>query len=140
MWSLTVRIVLSLCLILNGFGTSHAGMPHAAGRDSLAAGQVSAAETGSSAPCHGAGAHSTNVAAPHVDVRGIPETRPVGSDNSLPDCCRHSGCRGSCLQQPPAAIASWFTSVVVTHTFEAPAVSRAHAPPESPPLTRPPIA
>ena len=147
-WSIAVRTLLSVCLVLNGLGAggnAHARHSYAqeairsqaAGLERSDPGTATTSETASRspAPCHGADKAQTQAA-------GEPRSQPAAydSDDSLPGCCHLAGCRGTCLQHPPGAIVSLASEALVPRVTEAAAPRTPHASPEPQRLTRPPIA
>ena len=140
--SLAVRVVLSLCLVLNGLGTG--GVAHA--RHALAAEGIQAATSPAAAdapetrvassgiPCHGTDARqeSERPRASGKSAATEPSKTPYG-------CCGLAGCGGSCLQHPTGAITSWTSALVLARSAEAAPPRVLHASTELPHLTRPPI-
>src|SRR5262245_25310747 len=133
MWSLAIRVVLSLCLVLNGLGTAHARV-HPSDRSSLHA-QAQAAAAVASAPCHGT--HATNVTPKPVASHPTATLEETGAPAH--DCCHLAGCDGQCLHHAPAAMEFWLSTPIITRAQAGASVSYPHAPPALPPLTRPPI-
>lgn len=132
-WSLAVRAVLSLCLVLNGFGSGVAAHTHPAQASDFAQATSMTGPSTASRPCHGAHARQA--------AERPPMPTPAATDKAerLPSCCHLASCGGSCLHHAPAAITSGSSVVVVTRPVE-PAEPRAlHASVELPHLTRPPI-
>jgi hypothetical protein len=146
-WSLVVRVMLSLCLVLNGIGAG--GMAHARpafaaedGRSkptelrrvtSSAANESAAG--GAATPCHGA--HVTTTSSPS-QTKSDSRSHAM-NDDSLPSCCHLAGCGGTCLQHPAGAIPCGTAAMFLVHADEAVPLRAFHAAPELPHLTRPPI-
>jgi hypothetical protein len=153
-WSILIRCVLSLSLVLNGVGTSaaaHGGLAHATptqheNATTLTASTATEPASGASAadasagakpPCHGGG-----------DAPGTAQSQPgsdqtsasTGHGDSQPKCCHHAGCAGTCLQHSPAAAALWIPMVVVTPRSVSHTAGIMQLLPVRPPLTRPPDA
>jgi len=140
--SLAIRVVLSLCLVLNGLGTG--GVAHA--RHALAAEGIQAATSPAAAdapetkvassgiPCHGTDARqeSERPRASGKSAATEPSKTPYG-------CCGLAGCGGTCLQHPTGAITSCTSALVLARSAEAAPARGLHASPELPHLTRPPI-
>jgi len=140
--SLAVRVVLSLCLVLNGLGTG--GAVHA--RHALAAERAQAATSPAAAEAPGSEVASTGIPCHGADA-GHESERPRASGESAVTepsetpygCCGLAGCGGSCLQHPTGAITSWTSALVLARSAEAAPPRGLHASPELPHLTRPPI-
>jgi hypothetical protein len=135
--SLSVRVVLTWCLMLNtGTGVradvGHLNAPNAA--QASAAQALPVARGGLNAPCHGT---PSAIGEPHPTTN--PHAASTETGDQLPYCCRHTACMGTCLQHAPAAMAFWIPAAVITRTAAAAPMSIPHAAPELPPLTRPPI-
>jgi hypothetical protein len=146
-WSFAVRVVLSLCLVVNGVGAggiAHAGHTriadpglvssagHLAAASAPARATSDVAAHNSGQPCHAAqGARAQDTA---------PADPAIRADDPLPRCCHLAGCGGTCLQHPAGAIVSLSSRALVVRTTETVSLRTLHAAPELPHLTRPPIA
>lgn len=115
-----IRCVLSISLVLNGLGVVSAD-----------------ASTSAEPPCHGDhAAPASDDSQPPKDAGSV----PTDDSDAQPECCRHAGCAGACLQHSPAATVLGIPFAVVTPASVVSPRSVSHSLPERPPLTRPPDA
>jgi len=138
--SLAVRIVLSLCLVLNGFEAGSAAHAQRMSDADVTAGpavdQPATADgpaQNAEPPCHGA--HVGQSTAPPAQKHDL----KVSTSDLQHGCCDQAGCGGSCLHQPTGPV-PFSTSVVIAAPTAAAVAPRAlHIAPALPHLTRPPI-
>jgi hypothetical protein len=140
--SLTIRVVLSLCLVLNGLG--NAGVVHA--RHVLAAERAQTATFPAAADAPGTEVASTGIPCHGADAghegerpRAFGESAATEPSETPHGCCGLAGCGGSCLQHPTGAITSCTSALVLARSAEAAPPRGLHASAELPHLTRPPI-
>lgn len=135
--SIALRVLLGLCLILNGVGTAMAAVQMEA---EAIAGNAMASDTTNSTATTDADCHDRDMAADagHGNAIGHDGTR---NPHPSPDCCKHGACQCACAQHALAAM-DLFTaqgSIGVTGiALHALAVGRPAPAPDA--LLRPPIA
>jgi len=140
--SLAIRVVLSLCLVLNGLGTGgvvHARHALAAERAQTATSPTAAAAPGTEVASTGAPCHGTDARQESDRPRKSGESATTGPSETPYGCCGLAGCGGTCLQHPTGAITSCTSALVLARSAEAAPARGLHASPELPHLTRPPI-
>ncbi|WP_147652670.1 CopL family metal-binding regulatory protein [Vulcaniibacterium gelatinicum] len=138
--SIALRLLLSLCLVLNGVGTALAGVHVPMFHEAPEAAMLPATATRAELPCHG---YQAAQAAAPSDVASIPSGRMAAEPESPvgDDCCAPGSCQCACIHlaqamlPPPAPAAT----VLVPARSTRPLPPGRAAPP-LPHLIRPPIA
>jgi hypothetical protein len=127
-WSLALRVLLSLCLLVNG--TASAMMHAAPSAESApqAAAEQALAET--MPPCHDTGTTQTDMA---------PDPAAPAHDPSAPDCCASGACRCASVHFAPLVPAFMLGAVERGDERGAQRVRRGHASPVLAHPIRPPI-
>ncbi len=141
-WSLLLRVLLTVGLILNGSGnavaSAHMQMPHMsiAGAAPLAAANpVATAEPSCHEPGHGA----VSVAETQRPDAAT-DAMPVTSEHPSPDCCKSEACSCACVHQAQAAVpAVALQQAVIEHVSSVRPMKSGHDSPALPHLIRPPI-
>ena len=133
-WSILLRVLLSLALVLNGATGAYAAtrmqMSHAAPVSIIAAAERTAVEK----PCHQASDMT------HVGPMAAIDPAPEPSKHPSPDCCKSSSCTCMCVQgvQAPPVYASVLTALV-NHSQSVRPLSLGHTSPALAHPPRPPI-
>lgn len=128
-WSLALRVLISLCLLVNGTASAmmHAS-PWAEPAPPQAIGEQAQAET--APPCHDTGTTQ-------ADVAPDPDAPP--HDPSAPDCCASGACRCASLHFAPLVPALVVGAVERAGERGAQRVPHGHAAPVLAHPIRPPI-
>ena len=141
MLPLLLRVLLSLCLILNGSGyamaSAHMSMGHQESGGAM--GQLAADPADSAQPpCHQL--HDAAPQAAEQAPGSPPDTAAVDSDSPSPDCCKSGACRCACVQHVPATIpVHALGEAAMEHAAIVLPLTLGHAAPALPDLIRPPI-
>ena len=131
-WSILLRVVLSVALVLNGatgvYAATRMQMSHAAPTITADAVEKTAVET----PCHEMSgmAHNSPAADPAPEPSKHPDT----------DCCKSASCTCMCMQgvqAPP--VHAVVPTVLVNHSQSVRPLSLGHTSPALPHPDRPPI-
>ena len=138
LWSLLLRALLCLCLVLNGMAaasaSAHLPMADHIGAASVAANPASMAAT-QDASCHGHGA--TAMADQDEATTATPE--PAKPKHS-PDCCTSGICNCACVHIAQAGVpALQLPASSPDHARSVRALTLGHAAPALPHPIRPPI-
>lgn len=144
-WSIALRVLLSLTLVLNGAtaaASMHLQASHAemAQRFGTASSDVGA--TNDAAPCHETAHATTPGIATHADASDGMATHAMhhAGDDAPSDCCKSGLCRCACVQATPAAIAELYVPALLPGTLLAlPSLATGHGDPVLPSPIRPPI-
>jgi hypothetical protein len=142
LWSILLRVLLSLFLILNGVATAAAATHMQAGDVDLQAvvampakaSQVVAEEM----PCH---QHHQAQSTPAQDEPSAAiAPAPAKAKHPSPDCCKSGACSCTCMQGAQAALPGLtFAAPVLDHSRCVRRLTMAHAAPALSHLIRPPI-
>lgn len=131
-WSILLRVLLSLSLVLEGGGWAMAS----AQRHVPSAGMGSERASAASADDAMRACHGHHGAAAHVALAG--HAAPHG--HAAPDCCTSGDCDGACLHaQATVAMSSLPVAVAPDAPPAVTRLVRGHASPTLPHLIRPPI-
>jgi len=141
-WSILLRVMLTVGLILNGSGyavaSSHMQMEHTA-----MAGVAPPNAANSEATAGPACTEHPQAMVPVAENAGSDAATDASSVNSLdpsPDCCKSGACRCACVQQAQAAVpAVVLHQAVIEHVGSVRPMESGHASPAIPHLIRPPI-
>ncbi|MCB1568830.1 MAG: CopL family metal-binding regulatory protein [Xanthomonadales bacterium] len=141
-WSLLIRVILSLSLALNGAATaavsvsmSMPGMPAASGPT-----QLESADQGSDdMPCHGH--QSTKASSVQIaDAISNVDQKPAPDGQPTPDCCKSGLCQCACMYAAQAVLTvAMSTRMMNPQGVSLQTLNLGHASPELPHLIRPPI-
>ncbi len=133
-----LRLLLCLCLILDGTGAAFAAtrgpLPHAPVAKASPVAMAMA-----TMPC---GDHAGMAATPQrmamAAISG--DARSMPSKHALPDCCKSGHCSCACTQQGMATLA-WLAmpGASIGHANAVSAIATAHPAPALPHLMRPPL-
>lgn len=148
--SVLLRLLLSLCLVLNGAAAAAASaqlpmVPHTGEATTDSARPIASTE---GIPCHGH--HGAMVAAMPVDgsMHGIPmqhdpaanTPQPTKPKHHTPDCCKSGTCRCACVHIAQVGVpALRIPDVALDHQRSVRALALGHAAPALPHPIRPPI-
>jgi hypothetical protein len=135
LWSILLRALLSLSLILNGVAAASAATHrHAnpADMQSVITTPVKVSQTGEKVPCH---QHQ------QADSAAMNDQPPVPAEHaSKPDCCKSSTCGCACMHAAQAALPGLnLAAPLLDHSRSVRQLTLAHASPALPHLLRPPI-
>ncbi len=141
-WSILLRVLLAVSLILNGSGyavaSAHMQMDHAALASTTTQPIVHPVAT-AEPPCaehHQGGSMASKI--PSADA--ATDAASVKSGDPSPDCCKTGACRGACVHSGPVAVPTMaFRPVVIEHANSVSPMISGHASPAIPHLIRPPI-
>ena len=142
-WSILLRVLLALGLILNGSGyavaSTHMQMDHAA-LASTTSTTVAKPSMAAEPPCaeHHSSMGSMSVKAQAAETAA--DTSSVKSGHPSPDCCKSGACRCACVHQCQAAVfAVTFQLAVIEKASNVRPMASGHESPAVPHLIRPPI-
>lgn len=141
-WSILLRVLLTVALILNGSGyavaSSHMQMDHMVG----AGGAPAFAEDSAGTAESGCSEHhrSTVPVAGNAGADAVVDAASAKSSAPSPDCCKSGACRCVCVQQAQAAVpALALQPALVEHVRSLIPMDSDYASPALPHLIRPPI-
>jgi hypothetical protein len=138
-WSILLRVLLSLSLALNGVSAAAAAvhMPLMLKTATQAASTGMQDVAGPGMPCHGHHGASKEIAQ-GVAPAAAPDPAPVKSPS--PDCCKSGLCRCACVHGVQATlVADVSTPAILEHDRSVRPLLLGHAAPAAPHLIRPPI-
>lgn len=150
MFSLLLRVLLSIGLIANGAGYAEAST-RMAFEHAAHTGATPATDTVASTdvpPCHRASRraaaqpamhHAGHVATSHGSSHAASVEADRGKVASKDDCCNGKTCRCACAHASCATMVQVAAQVVVLPAVRVPTFAVAHPQPRLPHLTRPPI-
>ena len=139
--SILLRLLLSLCLVLNGTGTAAASahLPMKAIETAATAERTA----GHAMPCHG-GSHDMATMPPKQPPAGDSATNDStpsaksGHGKHSPDCCKSGTCRCACVHIAQAGVPTRLPAVLA-HGPSVRALALGHTAPALPHPIRPPI-
>lgn len=144
-WTILLRALLSVALVLNGATGAAAAvrmqMHHGDG-ELLAALAVEAPGLSSDdvPPCHQQATEASGERPLDADDSALSGSKHSGSKHSTPDCCKSSSCNCACVQAAQAPLASMFIhAVLADHSPSVRPLLPGHPSPALPHLIRPPI-
>lgn len=130
LWSIVLRLLLSLSLVLNGGGWAMASQHLRAD-----AGAVGVARSSAAVMSHGV-CHDHLATAGHATSGGHDHDR---AKHSSSDCCKSGGCSCACVYAPATFVTAALHEVPPGHIPAASRLTPGHASPALPHLMRPPI-
>lgn len=144
-WSVLLRVVLSVVLVLNGAGTAAASvtmmqttMPENAAATAQGVQESSAMQAGM--PCHGMAQTAVTAASPDTAAQAPDPAAHGKGKPAAPDCCKSGTCQCACMQAAHAALAAMPAFALVSPHSDVPhPMPAGHADPALPHLVRPPI-
>lgn len=138
--SVLLRLLLSLCLVLNGTGVA-AASAHMPMQHEQPAPTTSAASAAAEAmPCHG-GHHQATMQSPAdpAATAHASHGKPAKPSHT-PDCCKSGTCRCACVHVAQAGVpALLLPAMVPMHERSVRTLALGHAAPALPHPIRPPI-
>ncbi|HVR81202.1 MAG TPA: CopL family metal-binding regulatory protein [Luteimonas sp.] len=142
MFSILLRVLLIISLVLNGSGyavaSTHMQMGH---MDTAVLAPPSAAERVATAepPCHQDQHNSASASAAQLPDTA-PAAAPGKSKHPAPDCCKFGACSCACVHQAQAAVPAYsLRYTVIEHAGVVRPMQPGHVAPTLPHLIRPPI-
>jgi len=142
-WSILLRLLLGLSLVLNGVTSAAAAIHLPAGHADMRATAMETAKVSPGVagemPCHPPS--DGGVAVPHQgSPAAIVDVSFASSGHPVPDCCEAGTCRCACVHVAQAIPPDWnLGSPAIHHARSARPLTLAHAAPALPHLIRPPI-
>lgn len=144
-WSVLLRMVLIVVLVLNGAGTAAASvtmmrgaMPEHASTAAPAAQKPSALQA--ALPCHDMAKMAVTAASPDTAAQAPDHAAHAKGKPAAPDCCKSGTCQCACMQAAHAALAAMPAFALVSpHSDVSHPMPAGHADPALPHLVRPPI-
>ena len=144
-WSVLLRMMLIVALVLNGAGAaaasvmmSPAPMPGTASNTTHAMQAKSAMQDGM--PCHDMAQTMAKTASPDVAMQSPAHATQGKGKSTTPDCCKGGTCQCACMQAAHAALPAMLAFALASpHSDVAHPMPAGHADPALPHLVRPPI-
>lgn len=144
-WSVLLRVVLIVVLVLNGAGTAaasvtamRAAMPEGASTNTHAMQVPSVMRA--DMPCHDMAQMMTVAASPDEALQAPGHASHGKGKAATPDCCKSGACQCACTQAMHAALPAMPAFAVDSpHSDVAHPMPIGHADPALPHLVRPPI-
>ncbi len=140
-WSVLLRMMLIVALVLNGAGAAaasvtmlQASMPETASSTAHAMQATSTMQSGM--PCHDMAQTMAKPASPEIAI----QSPGHAGKPAAPDCCKSGTCQCACMQAAHAALPAMLAFAVDSpHSDVAHPMPAGHADPALPHLVRPPI-